>query len=114
MPIDTTVSADVLRCIMDGKLIIQGERRENGVVRQAAQTIDCSVFGGGRADLMEGSDSNTTDRVWNVLVIRQDWLDHKIPQVGDSIQVQGYPAMKVTDVIADNSVIDMSCRSAAQ
>ena len=113
MPIDTTVSADVLRCIMDAKLIIQGERRENGVVRQAAQTIDCSVFGGGRADMLDGADSNTTDRVWNVLVIRADWLDHKIPQVGDSIQVQGYPVMKVTDVLADNTVIDMTCRSAA-
>jgi hypothetical protein len=113
MPIDTTVTPDMLRCIMDAKLIIQGERRENNVVRLAAQTIDCSIFGGGRADMMEGADSNTTDRVWNVLVIRQDWLDHRIPQVGDSIQVQGYPAMKVTDVIADNSVIDMSCRSGA-
>lgn len=114
MPIDTTVSADILRCIMDAKLIIQGERRENGVVRQAAQTIDCSVFGGGRADMLEGADSNTTDRVWNVLVIKADWLDHKIPQTGDSIQVVGYPAMKVVAVIVDNNMIDMTCRSGAQ
>jgi hypothetical protein len=114
MSLDLTIADDAMRCIMDAKLVITGERRESGVVRQAAQTIECSVFGGGLAEMLEGADSQTTDRVWNVLFIKADWLDHKIPQTGDSIQVEGYPAMKVVSVLVDNNVIDLTCRSGAQ
>ena len=112
MPIDTTVTPDMLRCIMDAKLVIQGERRENGVVRKAAQTVDCSVFGPQRADPLEGADSETTDLFWNVLMITADWLDHKIPQIGDTLSIVGYPDMKVRHVLNDGVVIDLSTRSA--
>ena len=114
MPIDTTVPADVLRCIMDAKLIIQGERRENNVVRQAAQTIDCSVFGGELEVDSEGQILPSHARRWNVLIIRSDWLDHKIPQTGDIHRIVGYPDMTVVHVMEENSVIDMSCRSTGE
>lgn len=113
MPVNIKPTPDMLRCIMDAKMVIQGERRENGVVRQAAQTIDCSVFGGIKAEMMEDADGDTDDRYWNVLIIRSDWLDHKIPQKGDKLTIAGYPVMTVRSVIVEDDIIDFSTRSAA-
>jgi len=103
--------AETLRCIMDAKMALTGTRRENSVVRNAAQTIDCSVFGPSKADPLDGSDSETTDLFWNVLMVKVDWLDHKIPQVGDTITITGYPEMKVRHVFDDGKVIDLLTRS---
>lgn len=105
--------AETLRCIMDAKMIIQGARRENNIVRQAAQTLDCSVFGPQKAELMDGADSQTTDLWWNVLMVSADWLDHKIPQTGDTVKIEGYPDMKVRSVLNDGHVIDLATLTAA-
>jgi hypothetical protein len=103
--------AETLRCIMDAKMVLSGTRRENETVRQAAQTLDCSVFGPQRAELMDGADSQTTDLWWNVLMITADWLDHKIPQTGDTVKIEGYPDMKVRYVLNDGKVMDLATRS---
>lgn len=105
--------AETLRCIMDAKMRLTGDRRENSTARKAAQTIDCSVFGPQRAEMMDGADSNTTDLFWTVLMIKEDWLDHKIPQTGDAIQIEGYPDMKVRHVLDDGTVIELQTLSAS-
>ena len=106
--------AETLRCIMDAKMALTGTRRENAVARNAAQTVDCSVFGGDIEVDSEGQELPSMSRRWNVLCMSADWLDHKIPQTGDSIQVAGYPEMKVIRVMQDPGVIDMLCRSTGE
>jgi len=105
--------AETLRCMMDAKMAITGARRESETVRQAAQTLDCSVFGPNNADPLDGADSETTDLFWTVLMVTKDWLDHKIPQTGDTVKIVGYPDMKVRHVLNDGVVIELRTRSAA-
>jgi hypothetical protein len=105
--------AETIRCIMDAKMVLAGARREKDAVRQAAQTLDCSVFGPNTADPMDGADSETTDLFWTVLMVTKDWLDHKIPQTGDTVKIEGYPDMRVRSVLNDGVVIELKTRSAA-
>lgn len=112
--IPTQFDPEMLRCIMDAKMVLTGTRRENAIARNAAQTLDCSVFGGGLETDAEGQILPTQARRWNVLFIRLDWLDHKLPQPGDTIQVVGYPEMSVISVMDENETIDLLCRSTGE
>lgn len=113
MSVPAQFDTEAMRCIMDAKLTLTGARREGEAVRNAAQTIDCSVFGPSRADPLDGADSETTDLYWTILMLTADWLDHKIPQVGDALTIENYPAMKVRHVLNDGTVIELQTRSAA-
>jgi hypothetical protein len=109
-----TFDAETLRCIMDAKLVIRGDRVENDMARKTAQTIDCSVFGGEIETDSDGQLLPSKSRRWNVLFIRKDWLDHKLPQTGDAVQVVGYPDMKVIHVMEETETVDLLCRSTGE
>jgi hypothetical protein len=111
----TDVQANIgTSAAMADKLVIRGSRLENGIVRSAAQTMDCLVFGGDFEQADQDINIPTFARRWDVVTVGKNWLDHKLPQNGDTVEVVGYPPMTVVSVFQDRDMFGLACRSSGE
>lgn len=113
MGIWNTTGTEELDPFYDEVAAFGGKRLESGAAEARALllAVPVCVLGGDPVDAMSNPVGPCFERVYNVLLRRADWLDHKPPQAGDSVSVSGYPVLKVSAVLSDADGWNLTCHA---
>jgi len=88
-----------------------GRRLESGAAesRAALHAVPCCVLGPTAIDASMGGSAPVDAIQFDVLVSRDDWPDHKPPQSGDIVTIDGFPEMRVQTVVGSLTTWTLTC-----
>ena len=93
--------------------IVAGDRLETGAAasRALSLTVPCCVLGGQPVDASTGSGAPIIEYSYTVKIRRADWPDHKPPQRGDILTIEGRPVMRCLACLPDGNDWSLECRT---
>lgn len=82
-------------------VVFSGERRESGAdsSRLLAHSCSCVVGAAVAIDVQNDAIAKMDGCQYDVKVGRRRWSDHKPPQSGDILKIDGYPEMRCVSAI---------------
>lgn len=81
----------------DKEASFTGTRRDGDGTRELFTTAPCIITGGQWNESQSGSFAPSNERSYLLVVRSVDWSDAGKPQAGDTVEITGYPKMKVVE-----------------
>jgi len=93
--------------------IVTGDRLEDGASASRALSlcVPCCVIGGQPVDASIGSGAPVIEYAYTVKIRRADWPDHKPPQRGDMLTIDGRPVMRCLACLPDGNDWSLECHT---
>jgi hypothetical protein len=104
---------NAFRPFYDEKAIFSGDRREEGAATSRALSlgVPCCVLGGEPVAASTGSGAPVIEYAYTVKIRRADWPDHKPPQRGDMLTIDGRPVMRCLACLPDGNDWSLECHT---